>query len=153
MFCVVGWFVENFGYLNDTTKERANLGQLFRVGVALPNSKGVALGILAHSEVTHLWYRCFRLANLAAELLDVFGEVTNRIYADVVDHWLLCLFASLDATVGPVLATGSIDVPILLRSREALDFPAKQVAIEFFGALRVIGRYSKPDDAVSLFFL
>src|SRR4029450_6883074 len=127
--------------------------RLFRVRTALPKSERVALRVLADGKIAHLRNGCFRHADLATEPLDFLGELGYRIHAHVIDHWLLWLFAFLDPAVGRIVAATSINVPKRLRSGSSLDFPAKQVAVKFFDAFRVIGRDSKPNDAVSLFLL
>jgi len=58
------------------------LGQIILLGcrrIALPKSKGVTLGILAHREITHLWHGRFRHADFAAELRNLIGELEMRL--------------------------------------------------------------------------
>src|SRR4029079_3652288 len=81
-----------------TTNERRRLGQIIFSGcrrIALPKSKGVAFGILAHRKITHLRHGRFGHADFSTELRNFISELVHGIDADVVDDWLLRIFMSL----------------------------------------------------------
>src|SRR4029453_17112549 len=95
-----------------------SLGQLFCVFVHLPDSKRIALRVLADGEITHLRDGRFRHANFAAEFLDLRREASYRIHADVVGNRLLWMLAFFERPIGSLLGSGGVDVPIILRACE-----------------------------------
>src|SRR5262249_23664233 len=111
--------------------------KLFCVRVALPNPKPVALGILAHGEVSHLRHCGFRHADFSAKFRNFIGVLVHRIDADVVDNWLLWLFAPFQRTVRSVVRAAGIDVPVIARSGKWIHLPAKQIAVKSLGAFGI----------------
>src|SRR5438270_3034488 len=150
MFCC--WLlVVSFYYFGIRRINRRVWDRLFCIRITLPNSKGVALGILADGKVAHLRHSRFRHADFTTELLDLFGELDDRINADVVDNWLSRLPAPLERTIGRIVGAARIDVPVIASARKGIDLPAKQIAIKRLGTVGVVGRDFKPNDARLLF--
>ena len=139
-----------------TTNERPRFGQIIFSDccrIALPKSKGVALGILAHGEITHLRHRRFCHADFAAELRNLISELAHGIHTDVVDDWLLRMFTLLQRAVRAVVCAAGIDMQVIAVTGKSIDFPAKQIAVKRLGAFRIVGRDFKPNDACLLFLL
>src|SRR5437764_14713407 len=122
--------VDCFSRFKTTTNESLRFGQLLCIRIGLPETKGVALGILADGKVAHLWYSRFRHADFTAELLDLFGELVDGINADVVDDRLSRMSAALECTIGRIVGDASIDVPIIASARKANDVKANQIAMK-----------------------
>src|SRR5436190_3599142 len=145
--------VDCFSRFKTTTNESPRFGQLLCIRIGLPETKGVALGILADGKVAHLWYSRFRHADFTAELLDLFGEVGDGINADVVDDRLARMSAALECTIGRIVGAARVDVPIIASAGKGIDIPAKQIAIKCLGSFGVVSRDFKPNDARCLFLL
>src|ERR1041385_1485265 len=124
---------------------------LFCVRVALPDPKRVTLGVLTDREVSHLRHCGFRHADFSAKFRNFVAVLVHRIDADVVDDWLLWLFAPFQRTVRSVVGAAGIDVPVIARSGKWIHLPAKQIAIKRLGAFGIVRRDFKPNDACILF--
>src|SRR5438552_9949882 len=121
--------------------------------IALPKPKGVALGILAHGEITHLRHGRFGHANLSTEFRNFISEFIHGIHADVVDDWLLRMFTPLYRAVWTIVRAAGIDVPVITATGKWSDFPAKQITVKRRGAFGIVGRDFKPNDVCILFLL
>src|SRR6266513_103611 len=121
--------------------------------VALPKSKGVALGILADGEITHLRHGRFSHADFSTEFRNFISELVDRIHTDVVDDWLLRMFTPLQRAVRTIVCAAGIDVPVIAITGKWIDFPAKQIAVKRLGAFWIVGWDFKPSDACILFLL
>src|SRR6266478_9065183 len=96
--------------------ELPRLGQIISSGcrrIALPKSKGVTIGILAHSEITHLRHGRFGHADFSTEFRNFISELIHGIHADVVDDWLLRMFTLLQRAVWAIVCAAGIDVPVI----------------------------------------
>src|SRR5947199_9269696 len=103
----------DFPCFNNTTNELPAFGQLFRVWVTLPNTKRIALSILADGEVAYLRHRRFSHADFPAQFVDFIRVLVYRIHADVIHYWLLQMLASLQLDIGSVIVPTSVTVPML----------------------------------------
>src|SRR4030095_10152325 len=108
---------------------------------------------MTNDKVTHAGDSGFRNADLAAEVLDFLGIIGDRIDAYVVRDRLLGMFSFLKSAILRVVGTAGVDVPVIVRARDWINLPAKQVAVKHLSALRVVRRNSKPHDACCLFLL
>jgi hypothetical protein len=132
------------------------LGQVIFSGcsrIALPKSKGVTLGILAHGEIAHLRHGRFGHADFSTEFRNFISELIHGIHADVVDDWLLRMVTPLQRAIRTIICAAGIDVPVIAATGKWSDLPAKQVAVKRLGAFRIVGRDFKPNDACILFLL
>src|SRR5947208_13669343 len=113
----------DFLCFNNTTNELPAFGQLFRVWVTLPNTKRIALGILADGVVAHLRHRRFSHADFPAPFVDFIRVLVFRIHADVINNWLLKMIESLERDIETKIGTTGINSPTLASNGKSHVFP------------------------------
>ena len=131
---------------NYTTDEVGRAGQLFCVGIGLPEAEAVVFGVLADGEIAHLRDGGFGHADSAAEFFDFGGEFIHGIDADVIDGGF-AIFATGETAVRAFVVAAGVDFHEVLHAAEGFDFPTEETVVEFLCALDVVCGDVKPNDA------